>query len=483
LEAFSLFWSKAVQMQDYTAAGVLPYTVYGGQILFLLGKEQYISRSSSGGRCSRLVWSDFGGRRESTDANAEHTAAREFSEETLGLFSSLHLDAASVGKSEGAMLSGLNSSAGVFRTQNGLYSMFIAKVDYMECLMFTIARKVSDGQGGAEQSLDRSEKLEWLWVPSSALVQALEYQESLKHRNNVVVRLGVKSLRMFYKFVISLRGQHFTHSCANSLALGGEGGLTFRDVVESIARQELSGNKESGEQAVDDFGRTVRERGVDSPTGAAAASAAAATSTTATPSHGGESVAESVAESVFAGAPAQHLANVANQSQRKAGHLEEGMLPHRGDGCSMGGGNDHPACGVGDEASEKGEEGTRRVEDRDGIHEAVSREGGEGREGREEREEREERDHLWRSIGALPTVQSSRKHRQLGLTSSPPPELARKRKKRRRRRKKGVGGADAKAEAEAKAKEAHAEDESWRMTQMLSREAEAAAAAGQFQDA
>ena len=52
----------------------------------------------------------------------------------------------------------------------------------MEILLFTIARNVSDGKGGTGQiaspgpALDMSEKLEWLWVPSSALLEALEDQ-------------------------------------------------------------------------------------------------------------------------------------------------------------------------------------------------------------------------------------------------------------------------------------------------------------------
>lgn len=42
------------------------------------------------------MWRDFGGCREAADADSEATAAREFAEETLGLFGAPGVDAASV---------------------------------------------------------------------------------------------------------------------------------------------------------------------------------------------------------------------------------------------------------------------------------------------------------------------------------------------------------------------------------------------------
>ena len=55
------------------SAGILPYTIWKGNIYFLLGRD-YDNK-----------WSDFGGRVEPNDkAEYETTAAREFFEETLG---------------------------------------------------------------------------------------------------------------------------------------------------------------------------------------------------------------------------------------------------------------------------------------------------------------------------------------------------------------------------------------------------------------
>ena len=46
---------------------------------------------------------DFGGSRESIDIDAEATAAREFAEETLGVFASMAVDAYAVARSSAFM--------------------------------------------------------------------------------------------------------------------------------------------------------------------------------------------------------------------------------------------------------------------------------------------------------------------------------------------------------------------------------------------
>lgn len=47
-----------------------------------------------------LLWSDFGGGREASDADAEGTASREFAEESLGLFHGVRLESDSVARSQ-----------------------------------------------------------------------------------------------------------------------------------------------------------------------------------------------------------------------------------------------------------------------------------------------------------------------------------------------------------------------------------------------
>jgi hypothetical protein len=56
------------------AGGILPYIIKNNSIYFLLQHS------------NNKIYSDFGGKREKTDQNIIQTVAREFSEETNGLF-------------------------------------------------------------------------------------------------------------------------------------------------------------------------------------------------------------------------------------------------------------------------------------------------------------------------------------------------------------------------------------------------------------
>lgn len=61
-------------------AGILPFTIYKGKVLFLFGREnkdKYTSNIKNG------LWSDFGGSREGLESYKE-TAVREGFEETSG---------------------------------------------------------------------------------------------------------------------------------------------------------------------------------------------------------------------------------------------------------------------------------------------------------------------------------------------------------------------------------------------------------------
>ena len=59
---------------DVYSAGVLPYSIHNGRVVWLLGRDTH-----------RNVWSDFGGHCEFRDKNDPiNTASREFYEETLG---------------------------------------------------------------------------------------------------------------------------------------------------------------------------------------------------------------------------------------------------------------------------------------------------------------------------------------------------------------------------------------------------------------
>ena len=67
----------------------------------LLGAEP--CKTGPGGRFWRTMWRDFGGCREAADADSAATAAREFAEETLGLFGACDVTQRSVAAAAAGM--------------------------------------------------------------------------------------------------------------------------------------------------------------------------------------------------------------------------------------------------------------------------------------------------------------------------------------------------------------------------------------------
>mmetsp|Transcript_17774 Transcript_17774/g.29221 ORF Transcript_17774/g.29221 Transcript_17774/m.29221 type:complete len:188 (-) Transcript_17774:737-1300(-) len=127
--------SKSAEL-DFTAAGILPYCWVpnlGGEAMFLLGEELCWSRRPRDNKLLKgYFWKDFGGRRESEEC-VEETAAREFSEETLGVFANDVAQAATnsgVLQSTRMMLAKLLSARdqvdghdGIFKAKNDMSCM------------------------------------------------------------------------------------------------------------------------------------------------------------------------------------------------------------------------------------------------------------------------------------------------------------------------------------------------------------------------
>eukprot|EP00899_Mesostigma_viride_P016605 jgi/Mesvir1/24946/Mv16920-RA.1 len=197
---------------EYRAAGILPFTCNAvGEIVVLLGAERakprrYAARHpritlpdtgasvASGTKpCGRgrggglLPWRDFGGSREAQDADCEATAAREFSEETLGMFGGASMDSRSIAHSTERMASALRlhrsdttptdvlrieSVPDGSRTANlGKYVMFVARVAFLDPLLLRLA--------AAENHLRRclpgcEEKADFVWVSALSLLHAVE---------------------------------------------------------------------------------------------------------------------------------------------------------------------------------------------------------------------------------------------------------------------------------------------------------------------
>jgi len=105
------------------AAGVLPVTWINGRMFFLIGQD------------TSLTWSDFGGKREKSDKDMVHTAAREFFEETYGVLFD-----------QKTMRSRIqNASIELHgRTQNNhLYICYLTEIPFLPFLRDSFARHLS----------------------------------------------------------------------------------------------------------------------------------------------------------------------------------------------------------------------------------------------------------------------------------------------------------------------------------------------------
>jgi len=165
----------------YTGAGVLPYTTLNGDVLVLLGAEY--SRPSGSGRG---YWCDFGGRREDNDVDERFTAAREFSEETRGVFNN-GVDASSatndecVNASVSNMLRILEKGEGVVRIMHRSYVLFIAPVPYVDERVFAVLAENQESQDPTEHRM-WGEKRDVAWIPAEKLAWSALVAAPVSHR-------------------------------------------------------------------------------------------------------------------------------------------------------------------------------------------------------------------------------------------------------------------------------------------------------------
>ena len=95
------YFTRSKALTEHKAGGVLPFAIHEGGVLVLLGAEP--CKTGPGGRFWRTMWRDFGGCREAADADSAATAAREFAEETLGLFGACDVTQRSVAAAAAGM--------------------------------------------------------------------------------------------------------------------------------------------------------------------------------------------------------------------------------------------------------------------------------------------------------------------------------------------------------------------------------------------
>eukprot|EP00898_Chlorokybus_atmophyticus_P001814 jgi/Chlat1/2633/Chrsp178S02471 len=193
---------------SYRAAGVLPYAVLAsGEVAVLLGAEV-----CSGPVCGTFVrrWSDFGGKREAIDNGLScATAAREFSEETLGLFGGIGVDAASVALSTAAMTSRLAEADArddilcVESTiaKGGVYCMYVARVVPVDALMFNLATQ----ENKVAKTVLGAEKVAFAWVNANRLLHAIEEQPERRLVSFLAAPACRRKLCLHPAFAVTLR--------------------------------------------------------------------------------------------------------------------------------------------------------------------------------------------------------------------------------------------------------------------------------------
>lgn len=156
------YFTRSKTTATYKAAGVLPFAFHEGQALVLLGGEQV--RTGPGGKTRKRLWRDFGGGREACDADAASTAAREFAEESLGIFAGCGVDNDCVVECAASMAAQLRASSGAVHVVHPLkrsnYVMFVAQVPYVEPLMFELATAQNEATG----AVGGAEKAAFAWV-------------------------------------------------------------------------------------------------------------------------------------------------------------------------------------------------------------------------------------------------------------------------------------------------------------------------------
>ncbi|PSC70091.1 Cytochrome c oxidase subunit 6b [Micractinium conductrix] len=165
------YFTRSRARTEHRAAGVLPFCLYDDAVLVLLGAEN--CRTGPGGKVWRLMWRDFGGQREAVDMDSAATAAREFAEETLGLFGACGVDAASVALAAAAMEARLRTPGAAIKVvhelKHGEYHFWCTQQPFVAPLMLRLATQ----QNAATGAVEGAEKSAFAWVPLKALLECV----------------------------------------------------------------------------------------------------------------------------------------------------------------------------------------------------------------------------------------------------------------------------------------------------------------------
>mmetsp|Transcript_25449 Transcript_25449/g.84171 ORF Transcript_25449/g.84171 Transcript_25449/m.84171 type:complete len:417 (-) Transcript_25449:318-1568(-) len=216
---------------DFIGSGVLPYCLQDNKVKLFLGKE--LAKGFTIAGKVKYCWSDFGGKREDLE-DAEETALREFSEETLGLWGGMGSleqrvqtsianirtilrDCCATAGSAGEGEEGDNGRKlqahrlkRVFVMKNGSYLTFFLPLPYIDPLLFQLARDENDKLvPGAERDSDTcrcAEKRDWAWLDAEEILRGIEKGKCCVvdedgQRFNLLPRLAV-SFRSHLRFIL-----------------------------------------------------------------------------------------------------------------------------------------------------------------------------------------------------------------------------------------------------------------------------------------
>lgn len=154
-------------------AGILPFTIYKGKLLFLFGRENKDKYKKDLGK--KGLWSDFGGSREGNETYKE-TAVREAFEESSGFFGNME------------DIENLINTKCIHEIEHNKYKTFLVYIPYNNRLIHNFRKQflyVKKNKPGLYHKKGLYEKDMIKWVPYNKL------------------REFKKDIRIFYKGIIS----------------------------------------------------------------------------------------------------------------------------------------------------------------------------------------------------------------------------------------------------------------------------------------
>jgi len=197
----------------YNAAGVLPfsYNKYGTSIV-LLGQERYEPKFLDSNK-----WSDFGGGKKRQDKGHKVlTAARELTEETIGLLGSYDYILEHIQNIQ-------KSNTYKITNRQDDYTMYVTPTPFQQTLPQRFRKKRFEDK---KLSSDQTEKVDLAWVPVRNIIETLRKADSVK---NLYVTSSTGSSLLLREPLVRTLSILYKHNILNDLLSGRPRGITIKD--------------------------------------------------------------------------------------------------------------------------------------------------------------------------------------------------------------------------------------------------------------